>query len=110
MDRSAAYAARWAAKSLVAAGLAKRVLVQVSYAIGVSQPLSMFVDSYGTGGMYRDRELCEIVRRNFDFRPGCIQRDLDLKKPQFQELAAYGHMGREDIDLMPKWEDVKVLK
>ena len=106
MDRSAAYAARWAAKSLVAAGLAKRCLVQVSYAIGVVQPLSMFVDSYGSGAK-SDEELCEIVKRNFDFRPGCIQRDLKLKEPQFQKLAAYGHMGREDVK--PVWEIVKDL-
>lgn len=106
VDRSAAYAARWAAKSLVAAGLAKRCLVQVSYAIGVVQPLSMFVDSYGTGAK-SDEALCEIVKRNFDFRPGCIQRDLDLKRPQFQPLAAYGHMGRDDI--VPAWEKVKDL-
>merc|ERR1711979_53081 len=75
VDRSAAYAARWAAKSLVASGLAKRCLAQVSYAIGVVQPLSMFVDSYGTGTK-TDEELCEIVKKYFDFRPGCIQRDL----------------------------------
>jgi len=106
VDRSAAYAARWAAKSLVAAGLAKRCLVQVSYAIGVVQPLSMFVDSYGTGAK-SDEELCEIVKKNFDFRPGCIQRDLKLKEPQFQKLAAYGHMGRDD--LKPMWEIVKDL-
>lgn len=98
VDRSAAYAARWAAKSLVANGFARRCLVQVSYAIGVVQPLSMFVDSYESArhGL-TDHELCEIVKRNFDFRPGCIQRDLDLKRPQFTKLAAYGHFGREDI-------------
>jgi S-adenosylmethionine synthetase len=107
VDRSAAYAARWAAKSLVAAGLAKRALVQVSYAIGVVQPLSMFVDSYGSGVGKTDDELCEIVKKNFDFRPGCIQRDLKLKEPQFQALAAYGHMGREDVK--PAWEIVKDL-
>jgi S-adenosylmethionine synthetase len=108
VDRSAAYAARWAAKSLVAAGLARRCLVQVSYAIGVVQPLSMFVDSYGSAQFgLSDEELCEIVKRNFDFRPGCIQRDLNLKVPQFQPLAAYGHFGREDV--MPAWEKVKDL-
>jgi len=109
VDRSAAYAARWAAKSLVANGFAHRALVQVSYAIGVVQPLSMFVDTYGsckTG--QSDEQLCEIVKRNFDFRPGCIQRDLKLKEPQFQKLAAYGHMGRDD--LKPAWEVVKDLK
>jgi len=108
VDRSAAYAARWAAKSLVAAGFARRALVQVSYAIGVVQPLSMFVDTYGSSAEgYSDDDLCEIVKRNFDFRPGIIQRDLKLKEPQFQKLAAYGHMGR--IDLMPEWEKVKDL-
>merc|ERR1711966_442347 len=79
VDRSAAYAARWAAKSLVAAGLCHRALVQVSYAIGVVQPLSMFVDTYGSCKVgLSDEQLCEIVKRNFDFRPGCIQRDLKL--------------------------------
>jgi len=106
VDRSAAYAARWAAKSLVAAGLAKRCLVQVSYAIGLVQPLSMFVDSFGSGAK-PDEELCEIVKRNFDFRPGCIQRDLKLKTPQYTALAAYGHFGREDCN--PAWEVVKDL-
>jgi S-adenosylmethionine synthetase len=109
VDRSAAYAARWAAKSLVAAGLCHRALVQVSYAIGVVQPLSMFVDSYGSARKgLNDDQLCDIVKKNFDFRPGVIQRDLNLKKPQFQKLAAYGHMGRDD--LKPAWEKVKTLQ
>merc|ERR1719478_1035585 len=108
VDRSAAYAARWAAKSLVANGFATRALAQVSYAIGVVQPLSMFVDTYGSATPgYTDEDLCEIVKKNFDFRPGIIQRDLKLKKPQFQKLAAYGHMGRDD--LKPAWEIVKDL-
>ncbi|KAF4655745.1 hypothetical protein FOL46_008133 [Perkinsus olseni] len=109
VDRSAAYAARWAAKSLVHAGLCQRCLVQVSYAIGIVQPLSLFVDSFGSAmpGL-SDEDLCDIVKRNFDFRPGCIQRDLELKKPQFQPLAAYGHFGRND--LMPAWEVVKDLE
>lgn len=108
VDRSAAYAARWAAKSIVAAGLAKRALVQVSYAIAVAQPLSMFVDTYGSGKEgYSDRQICEIVEKNFDMRPGVLVRDLELKKPQFQKLAAYGHMGREDLN--PAWEKVKEL-
>jgi len=104
VDRSAAYAARWAAKSLVKGGFCKRALVQTSYAIGVAQPLSMFVDTYGSvtrdangNPICDDETLCEIVKRNFDFRPGCIQRDLRLKEPQFQQLAAYGHMGRHDL-------------
>merc|ERR1719399_958066 len=109
VDRSAAYAARWIAKSLVAAGLSHRALVQLSYAIGLVQPLSMFVDSYGSARKgLNDDQLCEIVKKNFDFRPGVIQRDLNLKKPQFQKLAAYGHMGRDD--LKPAWEKVKTLQ
>jgi len=108
VDRSAAYAARWAAKSLVANGFATRALVQVSYAIGVVQPLSMFVDTYGSARFgFSDEQLCEIVKKNFDFRPGCIQRDLNLKVPQFTRLAAYGHFGREDVS--PAWEIVKDL-
>jgi S-adenosylmethionine synthetase len=109
VDRSAAYAARWAAKSLVANGLCRRVLVQVSYAIGVAHPLSLFVDTYGSSAKgYTDEELITIVAKNFDFRPGCIIRDLKLKEPQFQALAAYGHMGRQD--LMPEWEKPKDLQ
>merc|ERR1719191_2491330 len=108
VDRSAAYAARQAAKSLVKAGLCARCLVQVSYAIGVVQPLSLYVDSYGSAKFdLDDDELCEIIKRNFDFRPGVIQRDLKLKEPQFSRLAAYGHMGREDLS--PEWEKCKDL-
>jgi len=106
VDRSAAYAARWIAKSLVAAKLAKRVLVQVSYAIGVSHPLSVFVDSYGTGAR-PDSELLQIVKNNFDLRPGCIIRDLQLTRPVYQKTASYGHFGREDKDFT--WEHVKQL-
>lgn len=108
VDRSAAYAARWAAKSLVAGGFCHRVLVQLSYAIGVVQPLSLHVDTYGSVRKgYSDTDLRNMLIRNFDFRPGCIQRDLDLKKPQFQALAAYGHMGRTDLNC--KWEIPKDL-
>jgi len=108
VDRSAAYAARWVAKSLVAAGLCKRVLVQLSYAIGVNYPLSIFVDSYGTvTGGKTDTELTEIVKKNFDLRPGCIIRDLNLKRPCMRKTAAYGHFGREDPDFT--WETVKEL-
>jgi S-adenosylmethionine synthetase len=107
VDRSAAYAARWIAKSLVAAKLARRVLVQVSYAIGVAHPLSIFVDSYGTGTK-SDAELLAIVKANFDLRPGCIIRDLKLTRPIYQKTAAYGHFGREDPDFT--WETVKQLK
>jgi len=107
-DRSAAYACRWVAKSLVAAGLCKRIIVQLSYAIGVNYPLSVFVDSYGTATDGRtDDELTEIVKKNFDLRPGCIIRDLDLKRPCMRKTAAYGHFGREDPDFT--WEKVKDL-
>lgn len=110
VDRSAAYAARWAAKSVVAAGLCHRVLVQLSYAIGVSYPLSVFVDTYGTGVQRSgksDHEICEIIKNNFDFRPGCIIRDLNLRRPVMKKTAAYGHFGREDPDFT--WETVKEL-
>jgi len=109
VDRSAAYAARWVAKSLVSAGLCHRVLVQLSYAIGISEPLSIFLDSYGTG-MIRsgktDAELVEIVKRNFDLRPGCIIRDLNLRRPIMKQTAAYGHFGRE----LPEFEWEKTLR
>lgn len=107
VDRSAAYAARWIAKSLVAAKLCRRVLVQLSYAIGVPEPLSIFVDTYGTG-VKSDSELLQIVKNNFDLRPGCIIRDLKLTRPIFQKTSAYGHFGREDPDFT--WETVKELK
>jgi S-adenosylmethionine synthetase len=93
VDRSAAYAARWAAKSLVKAGLAKRVLIQVSYAIGVAKPLSINVETYGTSAK-SEEELVTIVENNFDLRPGCIIRDLQLKRPVYIKTASYGHFGR----------------
>ena len=86
VDRSGAYACRWIAKSLVAAGLCQRVLVQVSYAIGVAQPLSIFVDTYGTGKV-SDGDILAIVNKNFDLRPGCIIRDLQLTRPVFEKTA-----------------------
>ena len=110
VDRSAAYAARWVAKSLVAAGLCNRVLVQLSYAIGVPHPLSVFVDTYGTGKSRSgktDTEIAKIVEKNFDLRPGCLQRDLQLKRPIMSKTAAYGHFGREDPDFT--WEKAKDL-
>jgi S-adenosylmethionine synthetase len=108
VDRSAAYAARWAAKSLVASKLCRRALVQVSYSIGISQPLSLFVDTYGTViPGFTDEDLLEIVKKNFDFRPGCIQRDLRLKRPIFKSTAVYGHFGREDNEF--EWEKPKDL-
>lgn len=90
VDRSAAYAARWVAKSVVAAGLARRCLLQVSYAIGISEPLSISVLTYGTGKK-SDREILEIVKKNFDLRPGVIVKELDLKKPIYESTCTYGH-------------------
>jgi S-adenosylmethionine synthetase len=107
VDRSAAYAARWIAKSLVAAKLAHRVLVQVSYAIGVPEPLSIFVDTYGTNSR-PEREILDIVKKNFDLRPGVIIRDLKLLRPIYLKTACYGHFGRKDPDFT--WETPKVLK
>ena len=101
VDRSACYAARWVAKNLVAAGLADRCELQVAYAIGVAEPVSISVNSFGTGKK-DDEELAEIVKRHFDLRPGAIIRDLDLKRPIYRQTAAYGHFGRTDIDV--PWE------
>jgi len=106
VDRSGAYAARWIAKSLVHAKLADRALVQVSYSIGVPEPLSVFVDTYGTGKK-TDQELTEIVKKNFDLRPGCLQRDLRLKRPIYEKTAYFGHFGRDDPDFT--WETPKTL-
>eukprot|EP00092_Neocalanus_flemingeri_P026812 GFUD01029066.1.p1 GENE.GFUD01029066.1~~GFUD01029066.1.p1 ORF type:complete len:388 (+),score=110.03 GFUD01029066.1:110-1273(+) len=105
VDRSAAYAARWVAKSLVKAGLCKRCLVQVSYAIGVAEPLSVSVFDYGTGTR-SSQELLKIVQDNFDLRPGRIVKDLKLKTPIFQQTASYGHFGRDIFT----WEQPKTLK
>ncbi|KAF8637331.1 hypothetical protein AX17_002832 [Amanita inopinata Kibby_2008] len=105
VDRSAAYTARWIAKSLVVAGLARRVLVQLSYAIGVAEPLSIHVDTYGTGKR-SDEELVEIVRKNWDLRPGVIVRELNLQKPQYLRTASYGHFGNPEYT----WEQSKTLK
>jgi len=108
VDRSAAYAARWAAKSLVKSGLCKRALVQLSYAIGVPHPLSVFVDSYGTVKDGKsDADLTEVVNKNFDLRPGCLIRDLNLRRPVLRKTAAYGHFGRDDPDFT--WEQAKEL-
>jgi len=106
VDRSGAYAARWIAKSLVAAGLAQRALVQVSYAIGVAEPLSIHVDTYGTGKV-PNAELLDIVKRNFDLRPGILSRELDLKRPIYEKTACFGHFGRNDPDFT--WEQPKKL-
>ena len=101
VDRSAAYAARWVAKNIVAAGLARRCQVQLAYAIGVAQPVSVLVDTFGTGTVGDDK-LETAVRKVFDLRPTAIIRDLDLRKPIYRKLAAYGHMGREDLGVT--WE------
>jgi S-adenosylmethionine synthetase len=110
VDRSAAYAARWVAKSLVAAKLCNRVLVQLSYAIGVAYPLSIFVDTYGTGVTLSgktDAEITEIVKNNFELSPGAIIRDLQLRRPVLAATAAYGHFGRDDPNFT--WEKPKEL-
>ncbi len=101
VDRSAAYAARYVAKNLVAAGLADKCEIQLSYAIGVAQPTSVMVDSFGTGKV-SDEKLVEIVRENFDLRPAGIIKMLDLRRPIYKQTAAYGHFGRNDLDL--PWE------
>ena len=101
VDRSAAYAARWVAKHVVAAGLASRCQVQLAYAIGVARPVSVRVDTFGTGAV-DDGKLEEAVERVFDLRPAAIIRDLDLRRPIYRQLAAYGHFGRDDLDL--PWE------
>lgn len=101
VDRSAAYAARYVAKNVVAAGLADRFEVQVSYAIGVSRPLSISVETFGTGKI-SDEKLIALIKEHFDLRPGAIIRDLDLRRPIYRPTAAYGHFGRTDIDL--PWE------
>lgn len=101
VDRSAAYAARWAAKNVVAAGLAKRCQIQLAYAIGVAKPVSVLVETFGTG-VVSDTALSNAVSKVFDFRPSAIVRDLDLRKPIYRKLAAYGHMGREELNV--SWE------
>lgn len=101
VDRSGAYAARWVAKNVVAAGLADRCEVQVAYAIGVAHPLSVNVETFGTGKI-EDARIAELINEFFDLRPGAIIRDLDLRRPIYQQLAAYGHFGRDDLDLT--WE------
>lgn len=107
VDRSAAYAARWVAKSVVAAGLAKRCTVQVSYAIGVAEPLSLFIETYGTGAR-PDQEILAIVKKNFDLRPGMIIKELDLLRPIYSPTAAYGHFGRKGDNFT--WEKPKKLE
>ncbi len=101
VDRSAAYAARWVAKNVVAAGLADRCELQLSYAIGVAHPLSISVETFGTGQI-ADERILDLIREHFDLRPGAIIRDLDLRRPIYRQTAAFGHFGRPDLDL--PWE------
>ncbi|MBV4418329.1 methionine adenosyltransferase [Clostridium tyrobutyricum] len=101
VDRSAAYAARWVAKNLVAAGIADKLELQLAYAIGVAEPVSITADTFGTGKISEDK-IVEIVKKVFDLRPGAIIRDLDLRRPIYRQVAAYGHFGRTDIDV--PWE------
>merc|ERR1740127_90922 len=114
VDRSAAYACRWMAKSVVKAGLCKRACVQLSYAIGVAKPLSLFVETYGTeNGDLSAKAITDIVKMNFDARPGALARDLDLRQPKYNVTAAYCHFGREpytkgDLKFF-SWEDAKDL-
>ena len=110
VDRSAAYAARYVAKNIVAAGLATRCEIQVAYAIGVARPVSIMVDTFGTG-VLSENELAEIVSRHFDLRPAAIIRDLGLRAPIYRQVAAYGHFGRTDLDLpWEKLDKVPLLK
>ncbi len=101
VDRSASYMARYVAKNIVAAGLAHKCLIQLAYAIGVARPVSIFVETYGTG-VIPDIELTKVISEMFDFRPGAIIKNLDLLKPIYKQVAAYGHFGRDDLDL--PWE------
>ncbi|MCL1940292.1 MAG: methionine adenosyltransferase [Synergistaceae bacterium] len=103
VDRSGAYMARYAAKNIVAAGLADECQIQVAYAIGKAEPVSIMVNTFGTGKV-SDAKITELVRANFDFRPAAIIRDLDLRHPQYRRLAAYGHIGRIDLSPIPAWE------
>ncbi|MDO4536076.1 MAG: methionine adenosyltransferase [Clostridium perfringens] len=110
VDRSAAYAARWVAKNLVAAGIADKLEIQLAYAIGVAKPVSIVVDTFGTGKI-SDDAIVEIIEKVFDLRPGAIIRDLDLRRPIYKQTAAYGHFGRNDIDVpwekLDKVEEIK---
>ena len=107
VDRSAAYAARWAAKNIVAAGLADRCEIQVAYAIGMAKPMSVNVETFGTGKI-PDEKIAKLVDEHFDLRPGAIIRDLDLRRPIFRQTAAYGHFGRDDVSF--PWEDTSRAK
>jgi len=109
VDRSAAYAARWVAKSLVASGLCKRAMVQIAYGIGIANPISIYVNSFGTVVEGKnDDDLNKIVVSNFDLRPGMIIKQFDMKRPIYKKLSAFGHFGRNDPDFL--WEKPKDLK
>ena len=107
VDRSAAYAARYAAKNLVAAGLATKCEIQLAYAIGVAEPVSIMVDSFGTG-VVSDEKLAKIVHKHFDLHPAAIIRNLQLRRPIYRQVAAYGHFGRNDLDL--PWEKTDMVE
>ena len=106
VDRSAAYAARWIAKNVVAARLAKKCEIQLAYAIGVAQPVSILVETFGTG-IVSDEKISEAIAKTFDLRPGAIIKDLDLRRPIYRKTAAYGHFGREDEDFT--WEKINKI-
>jgi S-adenosylmethionine synthetase len=107
VDRSAAYAARWAAKNIVAAGLAERCEIQVAYAIGMAKPMSVNVETFGTGKI-ADAQIAKLIDEHFDLRPGAIIRDLDLRRPIYRQTAAYGHFGRDDVSF--PWESTSKAK
>jgi S-adenosylmethionine synthetase len=103
VDRSGAYAARWVAKNVVAAGLADRFELEISYAIGIARPVSVSIETFGTGKI-ADERILGLIEQHFDLRPGAIIEDLGLRKPIFKQTAAYGHFGRPDLDL--PWERI----
>ena len=107
MIDQAAYAARWVAKNLVAAGVADKLEIQLAYAIGVAKPVSIEVDTFGTGKI-SDQEITSIVEKVFDLRPGAIIRDLELRRPLYRQTAAYGHFGRNDLNL--PWEELNKVE
>ncbi|HOX41610.1 MAG TPA: methionine adenosyltransferase domain-containing protein, partial [bacterium] len=106
VDRSGAYAARWVAKSVVGSGLAERCEIQLAYAIGKPEPLSVYVNTYGTGTV-SDEEIVRKIESSFDLRPGMIIKNLGLRKPLYRQVAAYGHFGRDDLKL--PWEKIKKI-
>ena len=107
VDRSGSYAARWVAKNVVAAGLAERCEVQIAYAIGRPEPMSVRVDTFGTSKI-EESKIEEAINKVFDLRPGMIIKELDLRRPLYRQLAAYGHFGRSDLDL--PWEQINKVR